>query len=74
MPAGDRQPVELLADDAAWHREPKRVADEEFGHAVKWDPGTQRRWTCVHCGCAVLQVGTNIYGSAVRERCTGPVT
>lgn len=69
MPAGDRQPFELLMDDEAWAAEPARVANEEFGHTVEWDPGTQRRWTCTRCDRVVICVGTNIYGLAVRERC-----
>lgn len=72
MPAGDRQPLDLLNDDEAWRKEPKRVADEEFGHDVAWDPGAQERWTCRRCDRAVLRVGTNIYGSAVRERSGAP--
>lgn len=68
MPAGDRQPPDLLADEVAWKREPVRVA-EALGHVVEWDPGAQRRWTCGPCGRAVLQVGTNIYGSAVTDVC-----
>jgi hypothetical protein len=68
MPVGDVQPVELLADGAAWKDEPARLA-RQFGHQPAWDPGTQQRWTCNRCGRAVLRVGTNIYGSAVRERC-----
>lgn len=68
MPVGDKQPVELLMDDEAWRREPVRLA-EEMGHVVEWDPGTQQRWTCVLCTRAVIRVGCNIYGSAVRERC-----
>jgi hypothetical protein len=68
MPVGDRQPVELLMDNAAWAREPARLA-EELGHAVGWDPCRQERWTCRTCGRAVIRVGCNIYGSAVRERC-----
>lgn len=70
MPVGDRQPLELLEDDAAWRREPIRLA-EEMGHAVEWDPGRHARWTCTKCGNAVLRVGVNIYGSAVTERCEG---
>lgn len=70
MPAGDRQPIELLMDDDAWAAEPARVANEEFGHSVEWDPGAQERWTCKVCDRAVIRVGTNIYGSAVRDRCT----
>jgi hypothetical protein len=68
MPAGDRQPLELLADDEAWRHEPVRVA-EALGHVVEWDPGTQDRWTCVLCCRAVLRAGTNIYGSAATEPC-----
>lgn len=71
MPVGDRQPIELLEDDVAWQREPVRLAAER-GHNVAWDPGTQERWTCTHCGNAVLRVGCNIYGSAVQEDCPGP--
>lgn len=71
MPVGDRQPVELLTDDVAWRREPSRIANDEFGHSVEWDPGTQERWTCTACGRAVLRVGCNIYGSAVEVRCDG---
>lgn len=69
MPVGDRQPIELLMDDEAWKREPARIANDEFGHNVHWDPGTQQRWTCRHCGNAVLRVGCNIYGSAVERTC-----
>lgn len=69
MPVGDRQPVELLMDDEAWKREPARIANDEFGHDVHWDPGAQERWTCTRCGNCVLRVGCNIYGSAVRETC-----
>lgn len=73
MPAGDRQPVELLLDKEAWKREPIRVANEELGHDVRPDHGTQERYTCGRCGNAVLRVGANIYGSAVREMCGGLV-
>lgn len=69
MPVGDRQPIELLEDEAAWKREPVRIANDELGHDVHWDPGAQERWTCSRCGNCVLRVGCNIYGSAVRETC-----
>lgn len=68
MPAGDKQPMELLLDDTAWANEPVRLA-EEMGHNVKVDHGTNRRWICITCDSAVLVVGTNIYGSALRFRC-----
>jgi hypothetical protein len=69
MPVGDRQPVELLQDREAWADEPRRLADEVFGHHAEWDPGTNERWTCSSCGRAVLRVGCNIYGSAVMVGC-----
>jgi hypothetical protein len=68
MPVGDKQPYELLIDEAAWKREPVRLAEEQ-GHTVTWDPGPIERWTCDRCGNAVLRYGTNIYGSAVTEPC-----
>lgn len=66
MPVGDQQPIELLMDDAAWAREPVRLA-EERGHTVEKD-GPQR-WTCTVCSRAVLRYGLNIYGSAATEDC-----
>lgn len=69
MPVGDRQPIALLEDRGAWAREPVRLADEEFGHHVEYDGGTNERWTCTSCGRAVLRVGCNIYGSAVTVGC-----
>jgi hypothetical protein len=69
VPVGDRQPIELLEDEAAWNREPIRIANEEFGHNVEYDGVTHERYTCTRCGNAVLRVGCNIYGSAVRETC-----
>jgi len=57
--------------DEAWANEPVRIANDEFGHKVKWDPGRQERWTCTECSRAVLRVGCNIYGSAVEDRCDG---
>jgi len=69
MPVGDRQPVELLTDDTAWADEPRRLAEDVFGHRVMFDPETNERWTCACCGRAVLRVGCNIYGSAVTVGC-----
>ncbi len=49
---------------------PRMAAD--LGHQPEWDPpglSAVRRWTCSECGDAVLDSGTAIYGSAVRERC-----
>ena len=66
MPVGDRQPVELLADEAAWKREPKRIV-LELGHDPYTDHGTQERYTSRSCGRAVIRVGTNIYGSAAKN-------
>lgn len=66
MPAGDKQPLSLLQDDAAWEREPARLATE-LGHYVIRD-GNQR-WTCTRCGYAVLRRGVNIYGRAATLRC-----
>lgn len=71
MPKGDRQPTELLRAEAAWASEPALLA-ERLGHSVQPDHSrSAERWTCTReqCGCAVLRVGTNIYGSAVEERC-----
>lgn len=69
MPVGDRQPLELLQDDAAWADEPRRLADDVFGHRARFDAGTNERWECEQCGRCVIRVGTNIYGSAVRVGC-----
>lgn len=69
MPVGDRQPLELLRDDRAWADEPRRLAEDVFGHRVEFDAVTNDRWTCGHCGRAVLRVGVNIYGSAVTVGC-----
>lgn len=70
MPAGDRQPIDLLMDDDAWAREPARVA-EELGHDVYADHGAQERWTCKSCAACVIRVGCNIYGSATQRACPG---
>lgn len=69
MPVGDRQPTELLMDDKAWADEPRRLAEDEFGHHVEHDAGSNERYTCAACGRAVIRVGTNIYGSAVTVGC-----
>ncbi|MEU8158080.1 hypothetical protein AB0B94_30875 [Micromonospora sp. NPDC048986] len=68
MPVGNQQPTTLLLDDAAWEREPVRLA-EERGHTVIADGITQERYTCTRCDRAVLRVGCNIYGSAVETDC-----
>lgn len=70
MPAGDRQPVELLNDAVAWAEEPARVA-VELGHDVDFDGVRGERWTCRDCGFAVVREGVNIYGRAATERCEG---
>lgn len=69
MPVGDRQPVELLQDDAAWADEPRRLAEDVFGHKVVDDAVRGERLTCTSCGRAVLREGCNIYGSAVQVGC-----
>jgi len=71
MPAGDRQPQELLLNYAAWLREPVRVA-EELGHSVERDSfaNGRERWTCKVCRQAVIREGTNIYGGAATGPCT----
>ncbi len=69
MPVGDRQPVELLTNGAAWADEPRRLGGDVFGHRLAFDPGTNERWTCEQCGRCVLRVGCNIYGSAVTVGC-----
>jgi hypothetical protein len=69
MPVGDRQPVELLNDDAAWADEPRRLAEDVFGHRTIDDTTGNERRTCGQCGRAVIRVGCNIYGSAVTVGC-----
>jgi len=75
MPVGDRQPIELLQDDQAWADEPRRLAEDVFGHRTvpdgcdRTDPHTCDRLTCSSCGRAVLRIGRNIYGSAVQVGC-----
>lgn len=45
----------------------------QVGHVLEWDPPAAmtrvRRWTCVHCGDAVLVNGDVVYGSATRTSC-----
>lgn len=69
MPVGDQQPIALLNDDKAWDDEPRRLAEDVFGHQVENDTVTQERLTCRQCGRAVVRVGGNIYGSAVSVGC-----
>lgn len=69
MPVGDRQPFELLQDRVAWADEPRRLAEDVFGHRVVDDHVSQERLTCTACGRAVIRVGANIYGSAVQVGC-----
>ena len=69
MPVGDRQPIELLNDDRAWADEPRRLAEDVFGHRTVDDTTSQERRTCGQCGRAVIRVGCNIYGSAVTVGC-----
>lgn len=69
VPVGMIQPVELLNDDAAWADEPRRLAEEVFGHRTVDDTVSQERRTCGQCGRAVIRVGCNIYGSAVTVGC-----
>lgn len=69
MPTGDRQPTELLLDDAAWADEPRRLAEDVFGHHVEDDAVRGERLTCTSCGRAALREGVNIYGSAVQVGC-----
>jgi hypothetical protein len=69
MPVGDCQPFELLQDDRAWADEPRRLADDVFGHRTTDDTTTQERRTCGQCGRAVIRVGCSIYGSAVTVGC-----
>lgn len=70
MPAGDKQPYELLMNDQAWAREPIKVA-HALGHQVYPDHGAQERYTCHQCGFAVIRVGCNIYGTAATLPCPG---
>lgn len=45
------------------------------GHSVIEDGptlGSARRWTCQDCGRAVLQAGSNVYGSATMADCDTP--
>lgn len=50
------------------------------GHTVIWDPpaaltGGIERWTCIHCGDAVLnRPGYGLYGEALKADCTQHVT
>lgn len=69
MPVGDRQPIELLQDDTRWADEPRRLAEDVFGHRTTDDTTGQKRRTCGQCGRAVIRVGCNIYGSAVTVGC-----
>lgn len=69
MPVGDQQPIELLNDDAAWADEPRRLAEDVFGHHAEDDAVRGERLTCTSCGRAVLREGGNIYGSAVTVGC-----
>ncbi len=53
---------------------PEKVAARVLaGHVMDWDPphplSAVRRWTCKTCGCAVLDSGTSIYGSATQITC-----
>ncbi len=69
MPVGGAQPLELLNDDQAWQGEPRRLAEDVFGHRVENDSVSQERLTCRDCDRAVIRVGCNIYGSAVTVGC-----
>ncbi len=69
MPVGMIQPTELLQDDVAWADEPRRLAEDVFGHHVEDDAVRGERLTCTQCGKAVLREGVNIYGSAVEWGC-----
>lgn len=45
---------------------------EARGHKLEFDPpfaSAALRWTCTVCGRAVIQYGSNIYGSAVESDC-----
>ncbi len=69
MPVGMIQPTDLLLDDAAWADEPRRLAEDVFGHTVEDDAVRGERLTCTSCGRAVIREGCNIYGSAVMVGC-----
>lgn len=56
---------------------PAVAAKVAGGHTFDNDPpaviSSVRRWTCTVCGDAVLDAGTNIYGSATERSCAEAV-
>lgn len=48
---------------------------EMMGHRTRVDPPTGmtgvERWTCRICGASAVRYGTNVYGSALDNRCPG---
>lgn len=67
--AADSEPDALQLAETTWQDLPVRLATDR-GHTVTYDGTNHNRWTCTTCGRAVLQVGANIYGSAIEVDCT----
>ncbi|WP_433730863.1 hypothetical protein ACQP2Y_21205 [Actinoplanes sp. CA-051413] len=73
MPVGDQHPLELLNDDA-WADEPRRLADDVFGHRMRAcncgsDPARERHYECGQCGRTAFTVDGAVKGAAVQVGC-----